>query len=205
MVSPGQSVELSGWAIDRKYALLNSIGAGLWILGFFMAAGMVYPYAFVGLYAAPPFLLLGGLGWIRHYRRTRGAFPNPIRSYRRLLARQSGWLDQQLASFQFMFKNLFVFWGISVFAWMLLTFVGTTIFKATDAYALAKLHVQRDESLRKSIGEICYYGFLAGGTVRSNGDNEVTLTVVGERGIREAHIEMEQGDTGPHVVAATYR
>jgi len=191
--------------LRRYYFLLNLFGALLWIIGFSMAASGIYPTAFVGVYAGPVLLILGSVGWIQRYRSKHGVLPDPVRSYRQVLARHRGILRYHLAWFEFMFSKLFVVWVVSIHMWVVLTYAATRVVRCSDAYAFAVQHVERDRALQESIGSIRYYGFLAGGCLSSGGRNEVTFTVVGERGTREAHIEMRKKNSSTKVVSAVYR
>jgi len=191
--------------LRRYYILLNLFGALLWIMGFSMAAGGYYPTAFVGVYAGPVLLILGSVGWIQRYRSKHGVLPDPVRSYRKVLAKHRGILRYHMAGLEFMFSNWFVVWVVSIHMWVVLTYAATSVVRCSDAYAFAVQHVEGDHALQESIGRIRYYGFLAGGSLSSSGRNEVTFTVVGERGSREAHIEMRKKNSRTKVVSAVYR
>ena len=150
----------------------------MWIVGFFLAVATIYPFAFIGIYFGPPILALGVMGWIINYKQTKNQFPNPFRSFKRILSKRKGLLKYHFAMFEFMFSYLLHFWTFCIVFWIGLAFLGTTVFKSSEAFATTKEYVENDTELLNRIGQINYYGFLLGGSVSSRGDAKISFSII---------------------------
>lgn len=159
--------------IIRKHKILILIGCLLWILGFFMAAASIYPYALIGVYFAPPILILGIIGWTINYKHTKNHYPNLKRSFKRILDKRKGLLKYHFAMIEFLYKYVLHFWVLCVVYWMGLTFIFTTVIENSNAFAATKKYVENDTELIRRIGQIEYYGFLIDGSFSSSGDAEI--------------------------------
>jgi hypothetical protein len=179
--------------IVRKHKILILVGCLLWIAGFFMAAATIYPFALIGIYLGPPILTLGIIGWIINYKRTKNQFPNPIRSFNRILSKRKGILKYHFAGFEFMFSYLLHFWTFCIVFWIGLALLGTTVFKNSNAFAATKEYVENDNELIKRIGQIKYYGFLLGGSVSSAGDADISFSIIGQKETIDAKAILENG------------
>lgn len=168
--------------MDKKYhKILLGFGSLLWIVGFFLAVGSIYPYAFVGIYLGPPAVILGIIGWISNYKKTKNQFPNPRRSFKKIVSKYKGIFKYHIAMIEFLFTYVLHFWICCVVFWFALTYTASILFKSSQAFKATKTYVEKDNELINRIGEIQYYGFLIGGSVSTNGDAEISFTAIGEK------------------------
>ena len=179
--------------IIRTHKPLIILGCLLWVAGFFMAAGTIYPFSLIGIYIGPILLFLGIIGWTINYRRTKNRFPNPIRSFKAILSKHKGLLKYHLAMFQFMFSYLLHFWTFCIVFWIALSFFGTTLFKNSSAFSTTKKYVETDKELIDKVGPIKYYGFLIGGSISSSGNADISFSIIGENGTVNANSILENG------------
>jgi hypothetical protein len=141
------------------------------MFGFILAAAIIYPYSFFGIYVGPLLLILGLTGWISNYYRTYQRLPNPLRSF----SKSKGPLD-------FLFSYLLHFWTGIIAFWIGIAFLGTAFFKNSYAFQVSTEYVESDVNLKERIGPIEYYGFLVGGHISSSGSAELSFSIVGENG-----------------------
>jgi hypothetical protein len=179
--------------IVKYFNILIPIGSLLWILGFSLAAATVYPFALIGIYFGPPILILGIIGWIINYKRSKDQNPNPIRSFKRVLGKHKGLFRYHSAMFEFMFSHLFHFWTFCIIFWIGLTFLATTVFKNSNAFTATKQYVENDTELINRIGQIEYFGFLVGGSVSSSGEADISFSIIGEKETVNAKAKLESG------------
>lgn len=187
--------------ILRKQKIFIFIGSLLWITGFFMAAATVYPFALIGVYLGPPILILGIIGWIINHKRTNGHFPNPIRSFNRILRKQKGLSKYHLAIFEFMFSYLLHFWIFCIMFWIGLTFLGKTVLKNSNVFTKTKEYVEKDKELIMRIGKIKYYGFLIGGSFSTSGDADISFSIIGNKETIDVKALIKNG----RVIVVKYR
>jgi hypothetical protein len=179
--------------IIKNHSTLILTGSLLWIAGFILAAATIYPYSLVGIYLGPPLLILGIISWIINYKKTKDSFPNPIRSFNKILSRHKGILKYHFAMFQFMFSYLLHFWTFCILFWIGLGFFGTTLFKNSNAFSTTKKYVESDTKLTDRIGQIKYYGFLIGGSISSSGNSDISFSIIGENSTVKAKAILRNG------------
>ena len=179
--------------IIKQHKTFILTGSLLWVAGFFMAAATIYPFALIGVYLGPPILTIGIIGWIINYKRTKNQLPNPIRSFNNILKKHKGLLKYHFAMFEFLFAYLLHFWTFCIVFWIGLAFLGTTVFKNSNAFAATKNYVENDSDLKERIGQIRYYGFLVGGSVSSSGDADISFSIIGEKETIDAKAILDNG------------
>jgi hypothetical protein len=92
-----------------------------------------------------------------------------------------------------MFSYLLHFWTFCIVFWIGLAFLGTTVFKNSNAFAATKEYVENDNELIMRIGQIKYYGFLLGGSVSSSGDADISFSIIGQKETIDAKAILENG------------
>lgn len=180
--------------IIKHHKELILTGSLLWIVGFFLAVTTIYPFAFIGVYLGPLLLLFGLVGWGINYKRTKNQFPNPIRSFNRIRNKHKGVLKYHFAGFEFLFTYMLHVWAFCILFWIGLTFLGTTIFKSSNAYITTINYVENDSELINQIGQIKYYGFLVSGSVSSNGDANISFAIIGQKATIYVKAILEKGN-----------
>lgn len=127
--------------------------------------------------------------------------PNPFSALNRVLSKHKGFLKYHIAMFDFMLTYLLHFWTFCVVFWIIITVIGTSIFKNSNSFNIAKKYVESDSKLIDEIGEIKYYGGLIGGSISSNGNADISFSVIGENGT----VDVKSKITSYKVVEIDYR
>ena len=165
--------------ISQRFLLTGCL---LWIAGFFLAVGEVYPYSLFLIYASPALLLLGIMLRIINYIKTNKRLPNLFQYFDNFASKNKEIGDSSAAQKKILSLVLY-FWLFCIVFWMSLSFFGTTLFKRSHAFATTKKYIEADPRLFEKIGTVKYYGFLIGGSISSTGSADLSFTVIGEKGI----------------------
>lgn len=179
--------------IIKRYKTFILTGSLLWATGFLLASARIYPFALIGVYIGPPILTIGIIGWVINYKRTKEQFPNLIRSFNNILKKHKGMLKYHYALFEFLFAYIIHFWTFCIVFWIGLAFLGTTVFKNSNAFKATKNYVENDSELKERIGQIRYYGFLIGGSVSSSGDGNISFSIIGKKKTIDAKVILDKG------------
>ncbi len=175
-----------------------------WVVGFVLAGIVIYPYAFIGIYLGPPLLFLGIIGWFKNYKRLNNRFPNPIRSFRITRENYDGFLANHRAMMDYLLNHLLEFWTLCILFWIVLSFIGIPAFKSSKIFKTVTEYVENDQTLKDKIGEIQYYGFLVSGKSSSNGQGDVSFSIIGQKETVKAWAKIENIDGQSQVVEMTY-
>ena len=180
--------------IKTSHSYLLTLGTILWVAGFFLAVGRIYPWAYLGAFLGAPLVLVGIAVWVIHYRKMRGFFPSIWRSFSKVLQRHSGITKYHFAIFDFLFTYLLHFWMVCIVFWIMLVSMASFGIRSTDNFERARRYVEQDYSLKERIGEVAYFGLLVSGHQRSNGDAELNFTIIGENGQVDAKAKFERSE-----------
>jgi hypothetical protein len=149
-------------------------------------------------------LFLGAIGWTINYRRTNGRFPNPIKTLKTIRRENPGFAGYQ-ARMEYLLNHLLEFWTICVLLCVFLSFAGTGAIKDFVAFKIMANYVEHDSTLREKVGEVKYYGFWLTGGVSSNGEGDISFTIIGQNGTARARAVVSNVDGQSKVTTMTYK
>lgn len=162
------------------YASIIFAGIVLWIISFILLIKNIYPYLFFTAYPSPFLILTGIEGWVLHYKENNKRYPNPFRSIRKSIKQFSGIFAFHLGMMHFLithFLHWMTFWFL---CWIGMMFTMESIVKNSLTFDIARQYVEEDKTVLASIGKIKYYGLFPAGSMKSNGDGEISFTIIGE-------------------------
>jgi len=183
--------------MTKHYEKFILVGSIIWSIGFFLAVGIVYPLAFIGIYAGPVLLAFGLIGWYISYRREGKGISDLISEFKGIFTNMS--------KMKFVWSETLKFWALWFVLWIVFTFFIMTVSKSSSVFNTATKHALTDENLINELGEIKYFGFLVGGHFSSKGNSDITFSIIGENGVSEAKAYLYHNGKHHKVKSIEYR